>query len=62
MWRATIELIEGETIEIYSGYRIKVQISAKAQFLIVEGEWDTLGVPFAELKFFRVYEQGVLTL
>ena len=58
LWRASIELIEGEVLEIFSSLQIQIRRVLDGRILLFEGEWDTVGVKVDELLSFRIYQTG----
>lgn len=58
MYRAVIERVEGETLEILSSLPIVAKLFDHG-WIMLFGEFDTVAVPFEEIRHFRIYEQGV---
>jgi hypothetical protein len=56
--RAVIERYEKDSLHMFSATEIKVRILELSEFVVLQGEHDTLVVPFKDVKSIHVYEIG----
>jgi hypothetical protein len=60
--RAVIERYEDKgPLHMMSATEIKVRILELSEFVVLQGEHDTLVVPFKDVKSIHVYETGAPT-
>jgi hypothetical protein len=60
VWKAEIILTDGTKIELISGTRIMARMFEATETAVFEGEFDTVGLPFSQLKSFHIYFIGGL--
>jgi hypothetical protein len=59
--RAEVKRYEEEALHLFSATEIKIRILEMPEFVILQGEYDTLVVPFKDIQSIHVYEMGATT-
>jgi hypothetical protein len=58
-WQALVTLRDDTVIELMSGTEIRARMFEATRTAVFDTEFDTVGVPFDQLKCFHIWERGV---